>query len=87
MEQPGVATYLGELPVGHKSGQGLAHAPLLLRAQVLGDHLDAHLEGKNRWRSEDGRNRAHQPEALVRQEGPPQAWPLLFLYHLISLGS
>lgn len=40
----GRAIYLGELPVGHKGGQGLAHIPLLLRAQVLRDHLDAHLE-------------------------------------------
>lgn len=44
----GVATYLGDLPVGHKGGQGLAHAPLLVRAQVLGGHLDAHLERKSK---------------------------------------
>ena len=66
--QPGVATYLGEFTVGHKSGQGLAHTPLILRAQVLGGHLDAHLERESRWRSEEGRKGGHTPEAPQPQE-------------------
>lgn len=66
-EQPGKVTYLRDLPVGHKGGQGLAHVPPLLRAQVLRGHLDAHLTRRA------GRG-VTRGDAELTTQGPTAQW-------------
>lgn len=88
VQQPGAPSYLSDLSVGHEGGQGLAHIPLLLRAQVLRGHLDAHLErnSKGEGMRDNIALTSEKARSSARQQVPAQPRPLEFLHHLPGLG-